>query len=128
MPRFAILEHTGAPDDPSGRHFDLLVEAGEACRTWRLAKLPQPGGQPVAASELAPHRLAWLDVEESDVSGGRGHARRFDAGTYGLTGMDTDSVASAPCLVLLLDGGVFRGRLRLEVSADGWAASADASA
>jgi len=29
MPRFAILEHTGAPDDPSGRHFDLLIEAGE---------------------------------------------------------------------------------------------------
>ncbi len=128
MPRFAILEHIGAPDDPAGRHFDLLLEAGEACRTWRLATVPEPGGPSVAAVELARHRLAWLDIEESDVSGGRGHARRVDAGTYGLTGTDAGSVASATCLVLFLDGVVFRGRLRLEVRADGWAASAGASA
>ena len=29
MPRFIILEHTGAPDDPAGRHYDLLLEDGE---------------------------------------------------------------------------------------------------
>lgn len=124
MPRFAILEHTGAPDDPTGRHYDLLLEAGETCRTWRLAALPVAGDRPVAAVELAPHRLAWLDIVESDVSGGRGHARRVDAGTYEPIGIEADSVASSTCLVLLLGGAVFRGRLRLEVVANGWAASA----
>lgn len=82
MPRFALLEHTGAPDDPAGRHYDLLLEAGDACRTWRLAEIPTPGGPPVTAVELPPHRLAWLDHVAGDVSGGRGFARRVDAGTF----------------------------------------------
>jgi hypothetical protein len=82
MPRFIILEHTCAPDDPAGRHYDLLLEDGDACRTWRLAELPVPGGPAVAAVELQPHRLAWLDHEAGEVSGGRGFARRIDGGTY----------------------------------------------
>ncbi len=82
MPRFAILEHTGAPDDPAGIHYDLLLEAGDGCRTWRLAELPQPDGPPVAAMELPVHRLAWLDHEAGAVSGGRGYARRVDAGRF----------------------------------------------
>lgn len=80
MPRYIILEHTGAPDDPAGRHFDLLLEAGEACRTWRLPEIPSPGGPSVTAVELAPHRLTWLDHEAGEVSGGRGFARRVEAG------------------------------------------------
>ena len=82
MPRFTLLEHTGAPDDPVGRHFDLLLEDGVACRTWRLMEIPQAGGSAVAALELPPHRLAWLDIRESAISGGRGRARRMDAGEY----------------------------------------------
>jgi hypothetical protein len=82
MPRFILLEHTGAPDDPAGRHFDLLLEAGEACHTWRLAEIPSPGGPAVTAVEIAPHRLAWLDHVAGEVSGGRGFARRIDGGTY----------------------------------------------
>jgi hypothetical protein len=82
MPRFILLEHTGAPDDPAGRHFDLLLEAGEACHTWRLAEIPAPGGPAVTAVEIAPHRLAWLDHGAGKVSGGRGFARRIDGGTF----------------------------------------------
>ena len=82
MPRFTILEHTGAPDDPTGRHYDLLLEDGESCRTWRLAALPESGGPAVEVRDLAPHRLAWLDHEVGEVSGGRGFVRRVDAGTY----------------------------------------------
>ena len=82
MPRFILLEHTGAPDDPAGRHFDLLLEAGEACHTWRLAEIPSAAGLPVAAVAIAPHRLAWLDHLAGEVSGGRGFARRIDGGTY----------------------------------------------
>jgi hypothetical protein len=80
MPRFAILEHTGAPDDPAGIHYDLLIESGAVCRTWRLAAVPRPGGPPVPAVELPAHRLAWLDHVAGDVSGGRGFARRMDRG------------------------------------------------
>ena len=76
MPRFAILEHVGAPDDPAGWHLDLLLENGPACRTWRLMAMPEPGGPAMAAVELPAHRLAWLETIEADVSGGRGRVRR----------------------------------------------------
>ena len=76
MPRFVLLEHTGHPDDPAGRHYDLLLETAEACRTWRLAEIPAAGGPPVAAIPLPDERL------EGEVSGGRGFARRVDAGAY----------------------------------------------
>ena len=82
MPRFVLLEHTGHPDDPAGRHYDLLLEAAEACRTWRLAEIPAAGGPPVAATPLPDHRLVWLERLEGEVSGGRGFARRVDAGAY----------------------------------------------
>jgi len=84
MPRFALLEHTGAPDDPTGRHVDLLVEDGDQCRTWRLADLPHAEGPAVTAVEIAPHRLAWLDHLDGPVSNGRGHARKIESGTCRL--------------------------------------------
>lgn len=86
MPRFIFLEHVGAPDDPVGRHVDLLLEDGDSCRTWRLASIPAAGGDAVEATPIAPHRLAWLDHVDGPVSGNRGHARRIAAGTY--TGLD----------------------------------------
>jgi hypothetical protein len=123
MPRFALLEHTGAPDDPAGRHFDLLLEDGAACRTWRLLAMPQPGGPAVAALELPPHRLAWLDILEADVSGGRGHARRVAAGEYEVASIDGAELAAATTLVLRVAGPILAGRLRLEQVAEGWAVS-----
>jgi hypothetical protein len=123
MPRSILLEHTAAPDDPAGRHFDLLLENGASCRTWRLTDMPQPGGPAVAAVELPAHRLAWLDTVEADVSGNRGHVRRVDAGTFTPLFLDTDSLGTATRLVLALDGQRVSGRLRLQAVADGWAAS-----
>jgi hypothetical protein len=123
MPRFALLEHTGAPDDSAGRHFDLLLEQAVACRTWRLLELPRPGGPAIAALELPAHRLAWLDVEESEVSGGRGRVRRVAAGSYEVLTADAATPETATSLVLRVQGGQFSGRLRLEAVAAGWAAS-----
>ncbi len=123
MPRFALLEHTGAPDDPAGRHFDLLLEQGSACRTWRLMDMLQPGGPTVAALELPPHRLAWLDAEESEVSGGRGRVKRVAAGHYEVLAADAVAPEAATSLVLRVLGDRFSGRLRLEAVAGGWAAS-----
>lgn len=125
--RFILLEHTGAPDDPAGRHYDLLLESGAACRTWRLQDIPQSGGPAVAALELPAHRLAWLEHVAGEVSGGRGFARRIDAGAYEPLVIDTDSVATATSLVLALEAPVFSGRLRLEAVAAGWAVSRGAT-
>ena len=82
LSRFVLLEHTGHPDDPTGKHFDLLLEQGDACETWRLADIPRVEGPAVVATQLPAHRLIWLDRLEGEVSGGRGFARRVDSGSY----------------------------------------------
>jgi len=104
MPRFVLLEHIGHPDDPTGRHFDLLLEEPEACRTWRLAEIPVAGGEGVTAKPLPPHRLAWLDIEAGEVSGGRGFARRVDSGRYR---------PAAPPPTVDLAGALLAGRLQI---------------
>jgi hypothetical protein len=75
MPRFVVLEH-----DHPHRHWDLLLEAEGALRAWRLAEPPQPG-RAAPAEPLPDHRPHYLDYE-GPVSGGRGHVRRWDAGTF----------------------------------------------
>lgn len=126
MPRFVILEHTGAPDDPAGLHYDLLLEAGVACRTWRLATIPEPDGPPVPAVELPPHRLAWLDHEAGSVSGGRGIARRIVAGHYEVAAGDATDVMTATRLAILVTSA---GRtLRIDLSAGAWSMTALAAA
>ena len=105
MPRYILLEHRGAPDDPAGLHYDLMVEDGDACRTWRLAALPPAGGGEVTATEIARHRLAWLDAVAEDVSGGRGSVQRIAAGTCSPVGAD-------PVTVEIHDGP-FAGRFAI---------------
>ncbi|MEO1992830.1 MAG: hypothetical protein ABGW78_12905 [Pirellulales bacterium] len=121
MPRFVVLEHAGHPEDSGGRHFDLLLENHSACRTWKMFTLPECGKGAVAAKELPPHRLAWLDIMESPVSGNRGRARRIDAGIFQLTSSDTRDLSDADKLVLEMDGTMLRGFLRFESFEEGWA-------
>lgn len=111
MPRFILLEHVDAPDDPAGRHYDLLLEDGDACRTWRLASLPVTGGEAVEATPIAPHRLAWLDHVDGPVSGNRGHARRIDAGT--LTWSDSVTALAEGDVRVRLEGELLRGDLTI---------------
>ena len=82
MPRYALLRHTGAPDDPSGCHVDLLLEDGDSCRTWRLATVPQLNDDAQPAVPLPPHRRVWLEQRSAAVSGNRGWAERIHAGSY----------------------------------------------
>lgn len=111
MPRFSLLEHTAAPDDPAGRHYDLLLEDGESCRTWRLSAIPIAGGEPVAATPIAPHRLAWLDHIDGPVSGNRGHAACVDAGMFTwLTGEE----AQAAAVCVRLGGARLDGELAID--------------
>ena len=82
MPRYALLRHTGAPDDLSGCHVDLLLEDGDSCRTWRLATVPQLNAKAQPAVPLPPHRRVWLESRRAAVSGNRGWAERIHAGSY----------------------------------------------
>lgn len=123
MPRFAILEHTGAPDDPAGIHYDLLIESGAVCRTWRLAAIPQAGGPPVPAVELPPHRLAWLDHVAGAVSGGRGFARRVDWGFYEPVAAAAFGTDPGVMVDVQLQGDRIAGRFMLRLHDAGWLAS-----
>ncbi len=111
MPRFVLLEHTGHPDDPAGRHFDLLLEESQACRTWRLAEIPRATGPAVAATPLPDHRLVWLDRLAGEVSGGRGVARRVDAGSY-----EWLTKPAAGPVVVALRGDTLSGRLTISAA------------
>ena len=82
LKRWVILQHLGDPNDPLGKHFDLLLEAEKNCRTWRLENLPRKDASPVKCTPLQPHSLEWLEVNEREVSGGRGIAKRFITGLY----------------------------------------------
>jgi hypothetical protein len=75
MPRYVILEH----DHPE-LHWDLMLEAGEVLRTWRLAAPPRTGER-VQAEPSFDHRRLYLDYE-GPVSGGRGSVKAWDRGAY----------------------------------------------
>ena len=113
MPRFILLEHSGAPDDPAGLHYDLLLEAGDACRTWRLSAIPGVGGPAVRAEPITPHRLAWLDHDAGEVSGGRGFARRVDGGEFRWIDGEEESVVPAARVVVAISGVRLAGSLEI---------------
>ena len=84
MPRFVLLEH----DHPI-LHWDLMLEWGDALKTWRLGRIPQEASS-IEAAPLPDHRLAYLDYE-GPVSGNRGSVRRIDSGTFLLIESDGES-------------------------------------
>jgi hypothetical protein len=107
VPRYVILEH-----DHPHLHWDLMLEAGDVLRTWRLAEAPAPGRR-VAAEATSDHRLIYLDYE-GPVSGGRGAVTVWDRGTYELPADGPDG------LVLRLSGGRLEGTARLDRHGWGW--------
>jgi hypothetical protein len=82
MGRYVILRHECPPEFKPGVHWDLMLEAGNALRTWALAVEPAPG-IPIAADQLPDHRLEYLDYE-GPVSDNRGTVSRWDAGWFEL--------------------------------------------
>ena len=75
MPRFALLEHHW-----DGVHWDLLLEAGDALRTWAI-DAPIAPDVDLPARALADHRRIYLDYE-GPIAGDRGSVRRIDRGDY----------------------------------------------
>lgn len=100
MPRFVILEH----DHPT-LHWDLMLESGDALKTWRL---PAPPPQsPTTALALGDHRLDYLHYE-GPVSGNRGVVKRWDRGTYATVETETSQDWT-----IALDGARWQGTLTL---------------
>ena len=117
MPRYVLLEHTGAPDDPRGCHLDLLLEDGPTCRTWRLDQLPQLDGASLVATPLPAHRLVWLEREAAAVSGGRGWARRRAGGQFSGVLPDVGNDKATVQVELTGLGALnLPDRIRLEIS------------
>lgn len=107
MPRFAILEH----DWPS-RHWDLLLEDGDALLAWRLLEEPRVGST-VSAEKNADHRKIYLDYE-GPISGHRGSVTRWNSGTFQWVERTIDAIE------VLVNGVKFVGRLRLVRVDDNW--------
>jgi hypothetical protein len=110
MPRYVILAH-----DYPMRHWDLMLEAGDVLRTWRLLAPPEPG-RSVAAEASFDHRVAYLDYE-GPVSGGRGTVVRWDWGEY-APALEYATRADGVVQVVLR-GERLRGSVRLERDAAG---------
>jgi hypothetical protein len=77
MPRFVVHEH----DHPT-LHWDLMLDAGESLRSWRLDALPQAGIETTCVS-TPDHRRAYLDYE-GPVSRNRGSVKRVLTGEYSI--------------------------------------------
>ena len=82
-PRWALLEHIGAPNDSKGIHFDLLLEDGPHCRAWRLDHLLTLDAPDQMAIPLPFHSSSWLNAFKGrNVSANRGWARSIKTGFY----------------------------------------------
>ncbi len=113
MPRFVILEH-----NYPFMHWDLMLEAGDVLRTWRLATPPQPG-MVASATATFDHRRLYLDYE-GPISGNRGQVVRWDHGTFSWQKCEADHLA------VELNGGRLRGLAVLNrVGADDWTLTFD---
>jgi hypothetical protein len=118
VPRFVVLYHDTPPDGERPPHFDLMLEAGSALRTFALPHWPAVG-EAIACEALADHRLAYLDYE-GPISGGRGQVTRHESGEYAI------EAETSQTLVLRLRGqrldGTFTLR-RLAADSPQWEAA-----
>jgi hypothetical protein len=94
MPRFVLLRHECPPTLGKPSHWDLMLERDGALLTWSLPELPDAwrsndlapeaprvADEPITATRLADHRIAYLDYE-GPISGDRGAVTCQDRGEY----------------------------------------------
>jgi hypothetical protein len=100
MPRFVLLYHDCPTGYERASHWDLMLEFGDALRTWAIPHLPSAwhvahqitktlfedcpalsASNQVQAERLSDHRLDYLRLE-GELSGNRGSVRRVAEGEY----------------------------------------------
>lgn len=111
MPRYVILRHETPPGAARPSHWDWMFERDGALVTWALEEIPHDKDG-VAATALAPHRLAYLDYE-GPVSGDRGVVTRWDLGNY------SGELSEHGPATLRLRGKRLSGELRIQPSTNG---------
>jgi len=82
MNRWALLEHTVRNSLLSEVHFDLLIENGSDCLTWKIYEIPELNGSLVQIKKQPNHRLIWLTIDQKKLSNERGYVNRIDYGKY----------------------------------------------
>lgn len=105
MPRFVILVHSPGPRSIRPLHWDFMVEDGDQLLTWALVREPTYDVE-IEAEELAPHRLAYLELE-GEISDGRGIVTRWDRGVCRWL------ERSAARLVMAVHGDILHGEVDL---------------
>ncbi len=110
MPRFVILHHEYPAGHARRAHWDLMLEWGEALRTWAVASEPGEASG-VEGEPLPDHRLIYLEYE-GPISGDRGTVAQWDAGDY-LVEREAEGE-----LKIQLSGRRLRGQLSLHREAD----------
>jgi len=76
--RFVIQEHRKIKT----RHFDLMLESGNALMTWSFDKALDKSGSAVQIlTSLPEHRLLYLTYQ-GKISRGRGAVKIWDKGNY----------------------------------------------
>src|SRR5947208_1748092 len=100
MPRFVLLYHDCPPGYIRPSHWDLMLECGNALRTWALEELPRAwraahartaaivlncaslaAENTVVAVQLGDHRREYLQLEGA-LSANRGTVVRVGEGDY----------------------------------------------
>lgn len=100
--RFVILTHHA----PDGTHWDLMLQWGEALKTWSLSRPADQYGSTIEGTPLPDHRAIYLDYEGL-ISEGRGEVCRWDSGHFTLL----EETASR--LLLKFQGEQLRGTYTL---------------
>ncbi|MCH2129561.1 MAG: hypothetical protein MK179_10480 [Pirellulaceae bacterium] len=107
LPRFVLLRHELPAASNRALHWDLMLERENVLRTWALEEEPSVG-MSIRATELADHRLAYLDYE-GPVSGNRGKVSRCERGTYKVLRWEMDVVEA---ILISLRGRIYLTAIR----------------
>ncbi len=117
MKRFVIHRHSRQQQQV---HWDLMLEVGDALRTYRVNVPPQQWASATAeAVRIFDHPLRFLSYQ-GIVNDGFGRIQRVEQGTYEpLSESDRQ-------LRLQLQGGTLKATITLDhISGDRWLLSAD---
>ena len=105
MNKWVLLEHKVQSLNSLDTHYDLLVENGKDCLTWKFLKLPLLNQPATEILKQPNHRLVWLLRIEHELSGNRGFVKRID---HGIFKKASDKLDSEYCR-LILDGELLCG-------------------
>ncbi len=105
MNRWALLEHTVKNTSLYEVHFDLLIENGSDCLTWKIYEIPKLGGSLIKIKKQPNHRLIWLSTDHKKLTKARGYVKRIDYGKYSIL----ENNLLADNFSLHLQGNLIRG-------------------